>query len=113
MFEKGKSGNPKGRESGNRNKLGEAFIADLRELWEEQGKEILKRVAADKPEALLASTARLLPKDVNHYHKFEEVKTIIEDELDRRIANMLGPIVPGVDGEARALPAPAGTRTSH
>lgn len=112
-FQKGQVANPAGRPKGTRNKLCEDFIHDLHDLWEKQGKAILAQVAADKPQAIVNAATKLMPKDVNHFHKLDEVKNIVEAELDRRIANYLGAPLPGIDGEARALPAPDGARTSH
>lgn len=63
QFKPGKSGNPAGRPMGSRNKLSETFVADLAELWNEQGFAILQRVADEHPEKLLAAMVQVLPKD--------------------------------------------------
>lgn len=112
-FQKGQVANPAGRPKGTRNKLCEDFINDLHDLWQKNGVAILERVAADKPEAIVNAATKLMPKDVNHFHKLDEVKNIVESELDRRIAAYLGTPLSGTDGEARALPAPDGARTAH
>lgn len=113
LWEKGKSANPAGRPTGTRNKLSEKFIEDLLEFWQENGKAAILAVYADKPEVIIQTAAKILPKDVNHFHKLDEVKNIVESELDRRIAAYLGTPLSGADGEARALPAPDGARTAH
>ena len=38
-----------GRQIGSRNKLGEAFLADLQIAWQEHGKEVIKKVIETKP----------------------------------------------------------------
>jgi hypothetical protein len=54
-----------GRPKGSRNKLGEAFIQDLAECWQEHGAEALRRCATEEPAAFVRVIASLLPKDVN------------------------------------------------
>lgn len=63
-FVAGNSGNG-GRPKGSRNKLGEAFIADLHEDWSENGKAALVACRTENPAAYVKVVASLLPKDVN------------------------------------------------
>jgi hypothetical protein len=63
-FLAGNAGNG-GRKPGARNKLGEAFVEDLRDCWQEHGASVLVRVARDDPAALLRTIASLMPKDLN------------------------------------------------
>lgn len=90
----------KGREPGSRRKLSEDFVSDLHELWKQQGKELLLRVAADKPEAIVNAAAKLIPKEMNVTHKFEAVRDLPESELNARIDALLGSRLPGADGPA-------------
>ena len=76
-FQPGQSGNPKGRPVGSRNKLSETFITDLAELWDEQGPDILRRVATDEPSKMLAAMVQVLPKDFQVTVDQQNVKWVI------------------------------------
>jgi hypothetical protein len=64
QFVTGSSGGP-GRKVGSRNRLGEAFIEDLKTVWEEDGISALRRCAAEDPGQFCRIVANLLPKDLN------------------------------------------------
>jgi hypothetical protein len=51
-----------GRKIGSRNKLSEAFLADLHKTWLRHGKKVLDRVAESAPETFLRVCATVLPK---------------------------------------------------
>lgn len=78
-----KPGNP-GRPKGSRNKLGEAFIADLYADWQEHGKETVERVRVEKPDAYVKVVASILPKELNI--KVED--DLSDSELDQRIRQL-------------------------
>ena len=54
-----------GRPKGARSKLGEAFLVDLAQVWEEAGIDALRRCAKEEPAAFVRVIAGLLPKDIN------------------------------------------------
>lgn len=60
----GQSGNPSGRPKGSRNKLGDAFIADLHAAWQTQGAKVIERVIEERPQDFLKVVASLLPKQI-------------------------------------------------
>jgi hypothetical protein len=63
-FVTGNVGGP-GRKLGSRNKLGEAFLEDLRDCWEQHGVDALRRCAVEEPAQFVRVVASLLPRDVN------------------------------------------------
>jgi hypothetical protein len=54
-----------GRPPGARSKLGEAFLEDLRDAWNEHGKEALRRCATEDPSQFCRIIANLLPRDID------------------------------------------------
>lgn len=71
-FVTGSTGGP-GRKPGSRNKLGEQFISDLRDVWEEMGVEALQRCAREEPAQFVRVVASLMPKtiDINQTHSID------------------------------------------
>jgi len=64
-FQPGQSGNPAGRKPGSRGKLSEAFLEALCADFVEHGRETIKRVRNEKPEAYLKVIASILPKQID------------------------------------------------
>jgi len=92
-----------GRPKGARNKLGEAFIADLYSDWSEHGAETIRRVRADKPADYVKVVAGLLPKEF----KIEKpaIAEMSDDELTRLIdivRTAVGPSESSGSGEGAA-----------
>jgi hypothetical protein len=63
-FLPGNAGNG-GRKLGQRNKLGEAFLEDLRDAWNEHGAMALARCAKDEPGTFCKIVSSLLPKTID------------------------------------------------
>ena len=61
-FEPGQSGNPTGRPKGARNKLSEAFLQVLAEDFEANGKAVVEKVRAERPQDYLKIIAAVTPR---------------------------------------------------
>lgn len=91
QFVKGYIGGP-GRPRGSRNKLGEAFLADMMADWEQHGAETIEQVREEKPDQYLKVVASILPKDLNvNINPLEELS---DDELIQRLRDLHGTIGP-------------------
>ena len=95
-FKPGDVPNPAGRPKGSRNKLGEAFLADLLADWSEHGPIVIQTVRADKPDVYLKIVASILPAQLNV--KVSEIDELTDEQLARQLAHVIASLTAaGVD----------------
>jgi hypothetical protein len=63
-WQPGQSGNPAGRPPGSRQKIAEALLKDLAEVWQVHGKSVLERLAKEDPGKFATIAYGLLPRDI-------------------------------------------------
>ena len=94
--------NPAGRPKGSRNRLGEAFVADMCLAWEKNGIEAIERVVAERPADFLKLVAGILPKEIDN--KDTTLDDMSHDEVIETLAVVRRLIAEG----AEAPPTPEG-----
>lgn len=88
-----------GRKPGTRNKLGEAFLADLMADWEEHGVATLRAVRETKPSDYVKVVASVLPKQLNV--KVDPLEDMTDDQLRKQAQQLmqsLGPVAAFISG---------------
>lgn len=75
-----------GRNKGSRNKLGEAFLADMLADWQKNGVNVIQKVREEKPDVYLKTVASILPQQLNV--KVSEWDEMTDEQLDQRIASL-------------------------
>lgn len=78
-FEKGRSGNPKGRARGSRNKLAEEFFDAMLDVWREKGADCLREFASLDPVAYVKLHAEIHLKHSGDLNLSPEEIKMIED----------------------------------
>ena len=80
-FQPGVSGNPNGRPKGSKNKVSEDFVKTYARIFEEQGEQVLRDLAANDKATFAKIGAGFVPKDFNMEtsHPFAIIPEVIED----------------------------------
>ena len=79
-FQPGQSGNPAGRPKGSRNKLAEAFLADVLNEWETHGAVAISDMREKNPGDFCKMVASLCPKEMT-LNLTDNLSEIPDDEL--------------------------------
>jgi hypothetical protein len=86
---KGEVRNPTGRGIGSRNKLADAFIADVHDKWQVQGPTVLDETIKRKPWEFVKIVAGLMPQKLEITNKFQSLPDAeLADALSRAIKEL-------------------------
>ncbi len=88
-FKPGQSGNPKSRPEGSRNRLSEAFIADVYGDWVENGATAIVKMREDRPGDYVKVIASLVAKELPEVDGLQlQVANMTDAEIDARLAEL-------------------------
>jgi hypothetical protein len=85
-FKPGQSGNPAGRPAGSRSRLQGAFLRDLADAWEKEGKAAIAIMVKEEPTQFVKVCAGLMPKEVAL--DVSVLAAMSDEELAERLARL-------------------------
>jgi hypothetical protein len=94
---KGEVRNPLGRGIGSRNKLADAFIADVHDKWQVQGPAVLDETIKRKPWEFVKIVAGLMPQKLEITSRFQSLP---DAELADALARAIKELASGADGRS-------------
>lgn len=90
-WQPGQSGNPAGRPKGSRNKLAEAFVADVMSDWEQHGPSAIVAMREKNPADYVRVVASIIPKDVTV--SVSELAELTDEQLASRLRLVVDQLV--------------------
>src|SRR5262245_31024589 len=108
----GYSGCPGGSPEATRRAFNKRFLLDLAEDWQQQGRDVFKRVRGESPASYLKVCAMLVPREMRVEHS-GGVKAMTDEQLEAAIDYIKAALAAKADDQAKvieaepvALPAP-------
>lgn len=104
QWQKGQSGNPNGKATGTRDKLGNAFLEKMLADFEKHGEKAIADAREDSPLGYLNALVRIMPQEVNVNQKNDILERLIdldENELAslQQGFDMLGNVLADSEGK--------------
>ena len=91
VWEKGQSGNPKGKPKGCRHMLTDTFYRDLLKAWNEHGEAAIMAALAESPLGFCKIIASLMPREDQHTIEIS-LQNVIE-QAEQRIEHIKRPVI--------------------
>lgn len=101
-----------GRPKGSRNKLGEQFLSDLYDDWQEHGRAVIETVRAEKPDVYLKTVASILPRQIQVDNKTDMTDEQLNERI-RQLADFVNFAIGSADGAGGASGREEETPRTH